>query len=218
MPGKTIELFNFEFSVYGRIVKIILAEKRIAYDTHPVNPFADDLPRNYLSIHPFKRVPALRHGEFILYETNAITQYLDETFCGPSMQPDNATERAKMRQIISIIDSYGYIPLVRKVFSERVFKPAFDEETNEAILCKGLEESAPVLAALENLVCDLGYMAAAHYSLADAHVIPMIDYFVMAPEGAAMFNNYPKLTLWWDGVKERPSTISTRPVLLSAKA
>ncbi len=213
MPDKNVELFSFKFSVYARIVRIVLQEKGIAFDTHEINPFAEDLPDSYLDIHPFKRVPAIRHGNFTLYETCAITQYLDEAFDGLSLQPETTAERARMRQVMAIIDSYGYQPLVRKVFSERAFNPAFGEETDKAILSEGLNESEPVLAALEKLVSDRGYVAAAYYSLADADLIPMIDYFHMAPEGADMFRNYPKLSQWWDQVKERPSTISTRPVL-----
>ncbi len=213
MSDRKIELFSYKFSVYSRIVRIVLAEKGIDFETHEINPFASDVPARYLNIHPFKRVPTIRHGNFTLYETGPVTQYLDEAFNGPSLQPNAAPERARMRQSIAIIDSYGYWPLVRKVFSS-----TFKEEIDEAMLNEGLQESAPVLAALEKLVCDAGYIAAPSYSLADAHVIPMIDYFLMVPEGAAMFIRYPKLTHWWDHIKERPSTISTRPILSSEKS
>ncbi|MAZ02586.1 MAG: glutathione S-transferase [Sneathiella sp.] len=206
MPGRKLELFSYKFSVYARIVRIVLEEKGIDFETHEINPFTSDVPASYLDIHPFKRVPAIRHGAFTLYETGPVTQYLDETFNGPSLQPDTAFERARMRQIIAIIDSYGYWPLVRKVFSS-----TFKEEIDETMLNKGLQESAPVLAALEKLVRDARYIAAPSYSLADAHLIPMIEYFLMVPEGAAMFSRYPKLIHWWDHVKERPSTISTLP-------
>lgn len=194
-----------------------MLEKGIALETHEINPFAEDASANYIDIHPFNRVPAIRHGDFTLYETGAITQYLDEAFEGPSLQPETVVKRARMRQVISIVDSYGYWPLVRKVFSERVFNRAFRETTNEAVVSEGLEESAPVLAILENLASDSGYIAATSYSLADAHLVPMIDYFLMAPEGTNMFQSYPKLVRWWNCVKERPSTIATRPFLTSEK-
>jgi len=216
MSKNFVELFSLRYSVYSRIVKIVLQEKGITFDTHEVNPFSDNLPSNYTEIHPFKRVPAIRHGDFTLYETIAITQYLDEAFEAPRLQPSDATDRARMRQIIAIIDSYGYIPLVRKVFSQRVFGPAFGEATDESILLAGLDESVQVLAALEKLITNDRFMAASSYSLADSHVIPMMDYFTMAPEGANMLSNYPKLAHWWDHIKERKSTLSTRPVLPSS--
>ncbi|MZR30221.1 glutathione S-transferase family protein [Sneathiella litorea] len=213
MSDQVLELFSYKFSVYARIVRIILEEKGIDFKTHEVDPFAENVPENYHNIHPFKRVPAIHHRAFTLYETSAITQYLDEAFGGSSLQPDITSERARMRQIIAIIDNYGYQPLVRKVFSESVFGPTFGEETNGHVLSEGLQESAPVLSALEKLASDQGYIAASVYSLADAHVIPMIDYFTMAPEGAEMLSDYLTLARWWKRVKERPSTVSTRPVL-----
>jgi glutathione S-transferase len=120
-----------------------------------------------------------------------------------------------MRQIIAVIDNYGYWPLVRKVFSERIFSPAFGEETNKTRLNEGLRESVPVLAALEKLMSDQEHISASQYSLADAHLIPMIDYFLMAREGAVLCQSYPNLIRWWERVKERPSTIFTRPQLPS---
>ena len=120
-----------------------------------------------------------------------------------------------MRRITAVIDSYGYIPLVRTVFSQRIFRPAFGETTNESVFREGLKESAHVLDALEKLLGDNEYIAAGSYSLADAHAIPMIDYFTMAEEGNDMLRGYPKLTQWWGHVKERPSTLSTRPKLPS---
>ena len=50
-------------------------------------------------------------------------------------------------------------------------------------------------------------------TLADLHLAPMIDYFLMAPEGAAMMAGYPALSTWWRWIAERDSFRATRPVL-----
>jgi glutathione S-transferase len=50
----------------------------------------------HLEQHPFGRVPALKHGDFMLYETNAIAAYVDEVFPGPRLTPDDARKRARM--------------------------------------------------------------------------------------------------------------------------
>ena len=59
MSDRKIELFSYKFSVYSRIVRIVLAEKGIDFETHEINPFASDVPARYLNIHPFKRVGIL---------------------------------------------------------------------------------------------------------------------------------------------------------------
>ena len=80
-------LHGYRYSVYVRIVRLALAEKGVAYERVEVNPFAPDVPAAYLALHPFGRVPTLVHDDFALYETGAITRYLDRAFAGPALQP-----------------------------------------------------------------------------------------------------------------------------------
>ena len=75
-------LHGYRYSVYVRIARLALAEKGVAYDRVEVNPFAADVPAAYLALHPFGRVPTLVHDDFALYETGAITRYLDRSFAG----------------------------------------------------------------------------------------------------------------------------------------
>ena len=117
----SLVLHGFRYSVYVRIARIALAEKGLTYEHVEIDPFATDVPIEYLTLHPFKRVPVLVDGDFALYETEAITRYIDEAFPGPALQPSEPRQRARMAQIISIIDSYGYVPMVRQVAGERVF-------------------------------------------------------------------------------------------------
>tara|TARA_R100000005_G_C5002489_1_gene210130 strand:- start:3788 stop:4459 length:672 start_codon:yes stop_codon:yes gene_type:complete len=211
----TLELFNYPYSVYGRIVRIVLDEKKLSYDVREINPFAADMPESYRAIHPFARVPALRHDEFTLYETSAITAYLDERFEPPSLQPATSDGRGRMRQIIAIADNYAYIPLVRQVFSHRVFRPAFGETADEAEVRAGLDAAPRILRALDDLVTADAYATGPIFSLADAHLGAMMDYFTMAQEGAEMLTRYPNLNGWWARIKSRPSLLLTRPELKS---
>ena len=113
----SLVLHGYRYSVYLRIARLALAEKDVAYDRVEVNPFAPDVPADYLALHPFGRVPALVHDGFALYETAAITRYIDRAFAGPALQPGTAQELARMDQIIAVVDAYGYWPMVRQVFS-----------------------------------------------------------------------------------------------------
>ena len=77
-------------------------------------------------------MPTLVHDGFVLYETSAITRYVDEAFPGPALQPTEPAQRARMNQIVAIVDSYGYWPMVRQVFSHRVFRRPAGETGDEA--------------------------------------------------------------------------------------
>jgi hypothetical protein len=136
-------LHGFRYSVYVRIARIALAEKGLTYEQVEIDPFATDVPIEYLTLHPFKRVPVLVDGDFVLYETEAITRYIDEAFHGPTLQPAEPRQRARMAQIISIIDSYGYVPMVRQVAGGRVFARFRGRKPDEALIRTGLQRSSP---------------------------------------------------------------------------
>jgi len=209
-------LHGYRYSVYVRIVRLALAEKGVAYDRVEVNPFAPDVPMAYLALHPFGRVPTLVHDDFALYETGAITRYLDRTFAGPALQPDQPRALGRMDQIISVVDSYGYWPLVRQVFSHRVFRPAIGQPADEAEVGRGLAGAAKVLAALEVLAAPDAFLVGPALSLADLHLGAMLAYFAAAPEGAALLRNHPRLAAWWVRLSRRPSFAATDPGLPNA--
>jgi glutathione S-transferase len=211
MPAMSLVLHGYYYSVYNRIARLALAEKGVAYDRVEVNPFADT-PPEYLALHPFGRVPTLVHDGFVLYETGAITRYVDRSFPGPALQPATPRALARMDQLIGVIDSYGYWPMVRQVFSHRVFRTAAGRPVDEAEIARGLDGSAKVLAALEALASE-PFLAGPELSLADLHVGAMIAYFTLAPEGAAALAKYPRLAKWWAHVSHRASFATTDPGL-----
>lgn len=206
----SVVLHGYHYSVYVRIARLTLAEKGVAHDHVEVNPFVPDPPASYLALHPFNRVPTLVHDGFALYETGAITRYIDRAFPGPALQPTGPQELARMDQIIGIVDSYGYWPMVRQVFSPRVFRSRLGQPADEAEIARGVAASAKVLAALEPLVGEEGV------TLADLHLGAMMAYFVEAPEGAALLQDYPRLTAWWATLSARPSVAVTDPGLPAA--
>jgi len=207
----SLVLHGYHYSVYNRIARLPLAEKGVAYERVEVNPFGD-IPAEYLALHPFGRVPTLVHDGFVLYETGAITRYVDRTFAGPALQPGSPRALARMDQLIGIIDSYGYWPMVRQVFSHRVFRAAAGRPVDEAEIAKGLLGAAKVLAALEALASE-PFLAGQDLSLADLHVGAMIAYFTLAPEGAALLASYPRLAQWWGKLSRCASFAATDPGL-----
>lgn len=209
----SLVLHGYHYSVYLRSVRLTLAEKGVTYERVEVNPFSPDVPEAYLALHPFGRVPTLVHDGFVLYETGAISRYIDRAFPGPKLQPEEAHALARMDQIIAVVDSYGYWPLVRQVFSHRVFRTATGQPVDEAEVARGLASSAKVLAALEALASPQAFLVGPELSLADLHLGAMITYFTAAPEGAAMLDRHPRLAGWWRRLQARPSLPATAPGL-----
>lgn len=206
-------LHGYRYSVYVRIVRLVLAEKRLACEQVEVNPFAAAVPADYLALHPFGRVPTLVDDGFVLYETGAITRYVDRAFPGTALQPADPRRRARMDQIMGVVDSYAYWPMVRQVFVHDVVRPHLGMAGDADELGKGLEASTRVLDALETLVTANPWLTGPDISLADLHLGAMVACFTQSPRGAALLAGRPRLSAWWQRLKERPSVAATDPGL-----
>lgn len=213
MTSKALILHGYRYSVYVRIVRLVLAEKGLGYEQVEVNPFASEIPVDYLALHPFGRVPALVHDGFVLYETGAITRYVDRAFPGPALQPADPTRCARMDQIVGVVDAYAYWPLVRQVFVHDVMRPHLGTAGDPQELQKGLDAAERVLDALEILAAADSWLTGPDISLADLHLGAMVAYFAQSPRGAALLAESPRLSAWWQRLKERPSIAATDPGL-----
>ncbi|WP_322007984.1 glutathione S-transferase N-terminal domain-containing protein [Paraburkholderia tropica] len=106
---ETPVLYGAAWSVYVRIVRLALEEKQVTYDLVEVGVFAKTgVPPEHLNRHPFDRIPAFAHGNFHLYETGAIARYIDDAFLGSKLQPIEPKARAKVNQLVGILDAYAY--------------------------------------------------------------------------------------------------------------
>jgi glutathione S-transferase len=81
-----------------------MTHKEVPYTFQDLEP--DMGTPTHLALHPFDRVPILRHCDFTLYETSAIAAYLDEVFDPPKLTPENPQKRARMNQWISAVNAY----------------------------------------------------------------------------------------------------------------
>ena len=80
-----VTLFGFPRSTFVKIVGLILTAKGVPYTFH--NTEDEMYLPIHLQRHPFGRVPALQHDDFMLYETSAIAAYVDEVLPGPKFTP-----------------------------------------------------------------------------------------------------------------------------------
>ncbi len=208
-------VFGAASSVYVRTVRLTLAEKRVKYRLEEIDVFAPGgAPRDYLEHHhPFGRIPAFEHDGFRLYETGAITRYVDAAFAGPRLQPADPRACARMNQIIGVLDSYAYRTLVWDIFVERVRASAQGRQPDEARIAAALPKAEMCLQALVALKGDGPYLVGGNLTLADLHAAPMLIYFRMAKEGAARLRRAPALDTWLTALDRRPSIRATRSPL-----
>lgn len=83
-----LQLIGGPQSPYVWVCRLALAEKRVAYSLIPVMPHTPEVD----AIHPFGKIPVLRHGEVRLCESRAICFYIDRVFDGPPLVPTDPSE------------------------------------------------------------------------------------------------------------------------------
>ena len=208
-----VTLHGYAYSVYTRIARAALAAKGVEHELRDIDPFLDASADELLQLHPFLRVPILDHGGFCVFETSAITRYVDLAFEGVSLSSGDPPTQARIAQCVAVIDAYGYRPMIRQVFEHRVFRPHEGLASDEAEVAAGVAASAPVLDVLDGFAREGLILAGESLSLADLLVGPMLDYFVMAPEGRAMLETKRALAEWWARFSEAPCMRLTRPPL-----
>jgi len=207
-------VFGAAYSVYVRMVRLALEEKAVPYSLVEIDIFAPGgPPSDYLLRHPFGRIPAFEHQGFRLYEAGAITRYVDDTFPGPALQPTQPRPRARMNQVISILDSYAYRTLLLDIFLERVRAPQRGRQPDEDRIRSALPVARRCVDALQDIMADGLFLCGTELSLADLHAAPMFAYFVRAPEGAALLAERAGLHRWWDRIRGRASMTATRSPL-----
>jgi glutathione S-transferase len=208
-------VFGAAYSVYVRTVRLTLEEKGVGYRLDEIDVFAPGgPPRDYIEQrHPFGRIPAFEHDGFRLYETGAITRYVDAAFAGPRLQPADPRACARMNQIIGVLDNYAYRTLVWDIFVERVRASAQGRQPDEARIAAALPKAETCLWALSALMGDGPYLIGRDLTLADLYAAPMLIYFRMAGEGAALLRQAPALDAWLARIDRRTSMRATRSPL-----
>lgn len=205
-------LYGADYSAYVRIARLALEEKRTAYELVPVDIFAAGGPPDWYRVRqPFGRIPAFEHDGLQLYETSAIARYVDEVFAGPALQPADARGRARMNQIIGILDAYAYRAMVWDIYVERVSKPREGGVADEDRIKAAIPVARTCLAALAGIKNAGRWLADESLSLADLHAAPIFAYFLKSREGRDLILEQPGLSAWWDAVSRRPSFAATEP-------
>jgi glutathione S-transferase len=193
-------VYGARYSVYVRIALLALEEKGVGYELQEVDIFAPGgATPEHLARHPFGKIPAFEHDGFVLYEAAAIARYIDEAFDGPSLQPRESQARARMAQVIGLLDAYAYRALVWDIFVERVRKPERGQASDEARIAAALPRAETCLAELERL------LPADGLTLADLHAVPMLNCLLMTPEGRTLVAGHPRLEAWWRRMAARRS-------------
>jgi glutathione S-transferase len=194
-------------SPYVRMPLLACEEKGAPYRLVALN-FGEATSPEHLKRQPFGRVPAIEHDGFSLYEADAIIRYIDQVFDGPSLTPADPRARARMNQVMGIVDWYVMPSLTAGIGWNRIVAPAFGLPVDEEKVKASVPLARTSLTALEDILGDQPYFAGDRLSLADIMAVAHLEFVPWSPEGAELIAGSPLLA-WLDRMNARPAVART---------
>lgn len=202
-----IMIYGPAMSTYVRTARLAAAEKGVTHAIEEVDWGSD----SHRKLHPFAKVPAMRHGDFVLYESEAICRYIDRAFPGPALQPADVKALARMDQWLSAVRDYVYPVMIEELVWERLVVPMEGGQPDEAMIAAAVPKMRDQLAVFERALASDSWLAGDAPSLADWMLFPIVAYLRVTPEGEAALPNVPKLGAWFARIAARPSAPATDP-------
>lgn len=201
-----LTVYGTPVSTYVRTVRLLLEESSADYDLKEIGIFnGENQSAEYLAKNPFGKVPTLEIDGEVIYETSAITDYLDTVVAHNKFSPANPLERARMRQIIAIIDSYLYPNAILTIVIQRMIVPTQGGKTDKEKVKNAVAPAKTAAEAIESLAVGSPYLLDSKLSIPDFYLIPIFIYLSQTPEFDAITAQTPKLRTWWDEVSKLPS-------------
>jgi glutathione S-transferase len=204
-----------EFTIYGvpgspyvRAALLGLEEKRCEWHFHAM-PFGGFRSAEHRARNPFGRIPVLDHGDFRLYEAQAILRYLDRIIPAPSLTPSDPRAEARMNQICGITDWYVMPEISRPITFARLVAPKLGLPVDEAKVADAIPKAQICIGEISRLLGEEPYMAGDEVSIADLMLAPHLVMFAETPEGAAMLQPCPNVRSWVERMNARPSMMAT---------
>ena len=201
------EIIGSTRSTYTRVVRMVCEEKGIDYTLTDVLLGAPELS----AIHPFGKMPVLRHGDVQLFESKAIATYLDKVFPAPFVLPSDPKALALTEQWVSLVNTLIDHTIISTYLFAYIAPGTHDGSPNRTKIEAVMPALTQQVAVLDRAVAATGYLAGDSFTLADINLMPLLHRLKIPPEGAAALAAAKHLSTYYARHAERPSFVRTEP-------
>ncbi len=204
-------------SPYVRGALLALEEKDAPWRLVPVS-FDGSKSPEHLARHPFGRVPVLEHGDFRLYETQAIMRYVDRLLPTPPLIPADPRREARMNQLFGISDWYMARFAMSAICFPRLVAPLLGLPVDEVAIAASVPQARLTIDEIARLLGEQPFLTGDSLSLADLMLAAHIDFFAATEEAKPMLAANPALQEWHGRMRARPSMKATSFKALTERA
>ena len=197
-------IYGSTLSPYVRKVVAFAGEKGIDVELQPV-VFSDPSP-GYLEASPFRKMPALRDGDYTLPDSSAIIHYLEAKQPDPALIPADPKLRGNTIWFEEFADTI-LVSCGAKIFFNLIVAPRFLGRPGDVEAAKQAEinDLPPILDYLEKVVPDEGgYLVGDRLTLADLAVVGPFANFRHTNTRVDQ-SRYPRTVAYVDRILARPS-------------
>ena len=153
-------LFSNKNDIYSHQVKIVLAEKGVAYENEEVDPQA--LSVDLMELNPYGTLPTLVDRDLVLYNSRIIMEYLDERFPHPPLMQVYPVSRAKDRLLMLRIEHDWYPTLANA------------ENGTAAEQAQALKQLKEEFLAIAPVFQQFEYFMSDEFGLVDCYIAPLL--------------------------------------------
>ena len=163
-------------SPYAMSVFVALTEKQLPFEirTLDLEAGANNDP-DYARMSLTQRVPALIDGRFVLSESSAIAEYLEDAFPSPPIFPVGRQKRARARQVQAWLRS-DFLPIRQERPTSTIF---YRQPASTPLSATAQTASRKLCAAAAELLNHGGANLFGGWSIADADLTLMLNRLIM---------------------------------------
>ena len=192
-----MKLYNSNLSPFASRCRIQIYAKGL--DVTIADPPGGAGTDAYKALNATGKIPALEVDGVVIPESEVICEFLEDRFPEPSLRPAKDLDRARMRALAEICDSYVVPPLVA-MFGQ--FPP---HQRDQATADRLLAEIDVGLTRIEAFMGKGPYAVDDQLTLADCSMAPAFFFAVRLVPALGAKNpleTRPKLQAWWNAVRE----------------
>lgn len=120
----------------------------------------------YVAINPNASIPAMRDGDLVLWESNAILQYAADKQGNATAYPTDLKTRADINRWL-LWECGAWFPTCYVHLVENCVKPLLEAETDQAVLDAEAENFHKLAGILDSRLASSSWVAGDHATIAD---------------------------------------------------
>ncbi|KAL5220317.1 hypothetical protein ABZP36_025030 [Zizania latifolia] len=203
-----VKVFGRAISTNVARVLVCLEEVGADYELVSVDFLAGEQNSpEHVERNPFGKIPALQDGDLVLFESRAIAKYVLRKYRTSEVDllRESSITEAAMVDMWTEVEAQQYYPALSPVVYECIIFPVMRGiPTDQKVVDESLEKLRKVLGVYEAHLTKNKFLAGDFISFADLNHFPFTFYFMATPY-ASVFDSYPHVKAWWEGLMSRPS-------------